>query len=52
MTDVLDHLTKALSDRYQIERELGSVGMATVYLPYPSSCPTTLLTLTQTYSRG
>jgi serine/threonine-protein kinase len=27
-----DHLTAALADRYRIERELGSGGMATVYL--------------------
>ena len=32
MTAVLDQLTRALSDRYQIERELGAGGMATVYL--------------------
>ena len=32
MTDVLDRLKAALSDRYVIERELGSGGMATVYL--------------------
>ncbi len=31
MTD-LDRLTKALSDRYSIEHELGAGGMATVYL--------------------
>jgi len=31
MTDVLDHLKTALSDRYTIEREIGSGGMATVY---------------------
>jgi hypothetical protein len=29
MTDVLDRLTKVLSDRYAIERERGSGGMAT-----------------------
>ena len=28
----LDRLTKALSDRYTIEREIGRGGMATVYL--------------------
>ena len=28
----LDRLTKALADRYAIERELGAGGMATVYL--------------------
>ena len=32
MTDVLDRLKSALSSRYTIERELGSGGMATVYL--------------------
>jgi tRNA A-37 threonylcarbamoyl transferase component Bud32/TolB-like protein len=32
MTDLLDRLKAALSDRYRIERELGSGGMATVYL--------------------
>jgi serine/threonine-protein kinase len=32
MTDVLERLEKALADRYRIERELGSGGMATVYL--------------------
>jgi serine/threonine-protein kinase len=31
MTDVLDRLRKALADRYTIEREIGSGGMATVY---------------------
>jgi TolB-like protein/Flp pilus assembly protein TadD/tRNA A-37 threonylcarbamoyl transferase component Bud32 len=30
--DPLDHLTRALADRYRIERELGEGGMATVYL--------------------
>ncbi|UCG88303.1 MAG: protein kinase, partial [Gemmatimonadota bacterium] len=32
MADILDRLRRALADRYQIERELGSGGMATVYL--------------------
>ena len=32
MTDVLDRLTAALADRYAVQRELGSGGMATVYL--------------------
>ncbi|MCZ6754004.1 MAG: protein kinase [Gemmatimonadetes bacterium] len=32
MTEILDRLTAALSDRYQIEHELGAGGMATVYL--------------------
>ena len=32
MTHQLDRLTAALADRYAIERELGSGGMATVYL--------------------
>jgi len=32
MTDVFDRLKAALCDRYAIEREIGSGGMATVYL--------------------
>jgi tRNA A-37 threonylcarbamoyl transferase component Bud32/tetratricopeptide (TPR) repeat protein len=32
MADQLDRFKEALSDRYRIERELGSGGMATVYL--------------------
>ena len=32
MTDALDRLKAALVDRYLIEREVGSGGMATVYL--------------------
>jgi tetratricopeptide (TPR) repeat protein len=32
MTDALDRLKSALADRYTVERELGSGGMATVYL--------------------
>jgi serine/threonine-protein kinase len=32
MADLLERLKAALADRYQIERELGSGGMATVYL--------------------
>ncbi len=32
MTDALSRLQAALSDRYTIKRELGSGGMATVYL--------------------
>ena len=32
MPDVLDRLTTALVDRYRVEREIGSGGMATVYL--------------------
>jgi serine/threonine-protein kinase len=32
MTHTFDHLKAALADRYQIEREIGSGGMATVYL--------------------
>ena len=31
MTELLDRLTAALSDRYALERELGAGGMATVY---------------------
>ena len=30
MTELLDHLSPALSDRYRIERELGAGGMAAV----------------------
>ena len=32
MTDRIDHLTTALADRYAIEHEIGSGGMATVYV--------------------
>jgi serine/threonine-protein kinase len=32
MTEGIDRLATALSDRYRIERELGPGGMATVYL--------------------
>ncbi len=32
MSDVLDRLTTAFADRYAVQRELGSGGMATVYL--------------------
>jgi hypothetical protein len=32
MADLLDRLKTALQDRYTIEGELGSGGMATVYL--------------------
>jgi hypothetical protein len=31
MADVLERIKAALADRYTIERELGSGGMATVY---------------------
>jgi eukaryotic-like serine/threonine-protein kinase len=34
MADFLERLTKALSGQYEIERELGSGGMATVYLAH------------------
>src|SRR6185503_14319265 len=34
MTQVPSHLTAALADRYQLERELGQGGMATVYLAH------------------
>ena len=37
MTNELDRLKSALADRYAIERELGSGGMATVYLA-PARC--------------
>ncbi len=32
LNEIVDHLRKALADRYTIEREIGSGGMATVYL--------------------
>ena len=32
MPEITSRLSTALADRYQIERELGSGGMATVYL--------------------
>ena len=32
MTEQIDRLKAALSDRYTIEREIGRGGMATVYL--------------------
>ncbi len=32
MAEYLDQIKSALADRYRIERELGSGGMATVYL--------------------
>jgi serine/threonine-protein kinase len=34
MTDILDHLNSALTDRYAFEHELGAGGMATVYLAH------------------
>jgi len=34
MTDQLDRLKTALSDRYTIEREIGSGGMVVVYLAH------------------
>ncbi len=34
MTDQLNRLKAALSDRYTVEREIGSGGMATVYLAH------------------
>ncbi len=34
MSDPLERLTTALADRYSIEREIGSGGMATVYLAH------------------
>jgi len=34
MTDPMDRITSALSDRYTIEREIGRGGMATVYLAH------------------
>jgi len=37
MSPVLDQLTRALADRYRIERELGQGGMAKVYLSQRSA---------------
>ena len=34
MADAIDRLTSSLADRYQIEREVGQGGMATVYLAH------------------
>jgi serine/threonine-protein kinase len=34
VADILDRLKAALADRHRIERELGSGGMATVYLAH------------------
>ena len=34
MTEAIDRVAAALSDRYRIERELGAGGMATVYLAH------------------
>jgi eukaryotic-like serine/threonine-protein kinase len=34
VADLLDRLKTALQDRYTIEREIGSGGMATVYLAH------------------
>ena len=34
MTDLLDRLSTAVTDRYVLDRELGSGGMATVYLAH------------------
>lgn len=34
MTDTLERLKTALADRYEIEREIGQGGMATVYLAH------------------
>ena len=34
MPDTFDRLKAALADRYRIEREVGSGGMATVYLAH------------------
>ena len=45
MPDLLDRLKTALADRYPIERELGSGGMATVYLVHDLKHDLTTFTL-------
>ena len=37
MPDLLGRLQAVLDDTYQVERELGQGGMATVYLPHDAS---------------
>src|SRR5688500_14948882 len=34
MTTTVEQLTRALADRYRVEREIGAGGMATVYLAH------------------
>ncbi len=34
MPEIIERLTVALSDRYEIDREIGAGGMATVYLAH------------------
>ncbi len=34
MSDIADRLSRALADRYRVDRELGAGGMATVYLAH------------------
>jgi len=45
MSDHLDRLKAALANRDTIERELGSGGMATVYLAEDLNCPHVLPSL-------
>ena len=34
MSDIADRLSRALAERYRLDRELGARGMATVYLAH------------------
>jgi serine/threonine protein kinase len=34
VTDIVDRLSRALANRYRLDRELGQSGMATVYLSH------------------
>jgi hypothetical protein len=52
VADQLDRLKAALSDRYRIERELGSGGMVTVYLPKTPSITVNVLANLAPLQRG